>query len=46
MPIDGLPAMIMGMGKYKLSEFWKFTLPLYLLKAVVLSAAAIIIFPM
>lgn len=46
MPIDGMPAMIMGMGKYKLPEFWKFTVPMYLIRIVALSVAAAVIFPM
>lgn len=46
MPIDGMPAMIMGMGAYKLPEFWKFTVPMYLIRIIVLSAAACVIFPM
>ena len=37
MPIDGMPAMIMGMGKYKLPEFWKFTVPMYLIRIIALS---------
>lgn len=46
MPIDGMPAMIMGMGAYKLPEFWKFTVPMYLIRIIVLSVAACVIFPM
>lgn len=46
MPIDGMPAMIMGMGKYKLPEFWKFTVPMYLIRIIALSLAAAVIFPM
>ena len=46
MPIDGIPAMIMGMGKYKLPEFWKFTVPMYLIRIIALSVAAAVIFPM
>ena len=46
MPIDGMPAMIMGMGKSKLPAFLKFSVPMYLIRIVVLSAAAVIIFPM
>ncbi len=29
LPIDGMPAMIMGAGDYKIGEFWKFTIPQY-----------------
>lgn len=46
MPIDGIPAMIMGMGKYKLPEFWRFTVPMYLIRIIALSVAAAVIFPM
>ena len=46
MPIDGMSAMIMGMGKYKLPEFWKFTVPMYLIRIIALSVAAAVIFPM
>lgn len=46
MPVDGLPAMIFGMGNYKLSEFWKFTIPMYLIRIAALSLGAVLIFPM
>ncbi len=46
MPVDGLPAMIFGMGNYKLSEFWKFTIPMYLIRIAALSLGAVILFPM
>lgn len=46
MPIDGLPALIYGMGKYKLPEFWKFTIPMYFIRIIALAAAAVVIFPM
>jgi di/tricarboxylate transporter len=46
MPIDGLPAMIFGMGNYKLSEFWGFTVPMYLIRIAALSLGAVLIFPM
>ncbi|ECG8588807.1 membrane transport protein [Salmonella enterica subsp. salamae] len=46
MPIDGMPAMIMGMGKYQLSEFWIFTIPMYLIRILALCLGAIFIFPM
>lgn len=46
MPIDGMPAMIMGWGKYKLPEFWRFTVPMYLIRIIALSVAAAVIFPM
>lgn len=45
MPIDGLPAMIMGLGNYKLTEFWKFSIPLYIVTIIVMSAATTLVFP-
>lgn len=46
MPIDGMPAMILGMGNYKMSEFWKFSVPMYIIRILALSLGAILIFPM
>ena len=46
MPIDGLPAMIMGMGKYKLTDFWKFAVPMYILHILITCAGAVLLFPM
>lgn len=46
LPIDGMPAMIMGIGKYKLTEFWKFTVPMYFIRLLALSAGALLMFPM
>ena len=46
LPIDGMPAMIMGIGKYKLNEFWKFTVPMYFIRLLALSAGALLMFPM
>lgn len=46
MPIDGMPAMIMGMGKYKLPQFWIFSVPMYLIRILALCLGAIVIFPM
>ncbi|BBS91785.1 hypothetical protein WP7S18C02_24000 [Klebsiella sp. WP7-S18-CRE-02] len=46
MPIDGMPAMILGMGKYKLPEFWIFSVPMYLIRILALCLGAIFIFPM
>lgn len=45
MPIDGMPAMILGMGKYKLPQFWLFAVPMYLIRIFALCLGAIIIFP-
>ena len=46
MPIDGLPALIIGMGNYTLVEFWKFSIPMYVVKILFLTAGAVIAFPM
>ena len=46
MPVDGLPAMIYGMGKYTLPEFWKFTVPMYFIRIAAMSLGAILVFPM
>lgn len=45
MPIDGLPAMAFGMGKYTMAEFWKFTIPQYFIRLLFLCAGALIVFP-
>jgi di/tricarboxylate transporter len=46
LPIDGLPAMVMGIGKYKLTEFWKYTVPMYFIRLLALTIGAVLIFPM
>ena len=46
MPIDGLPAIALGMGNYTLGEFWKFTVPMYILKIIAMSAGAVLLFPL
>lgn len=46
LPIDGMPAMVMGIGKYKLVEFWKYTIPMYFIRLIALTVGAILIFPM
>lgn len=46
MPVDGLPAMIYGMGKYTLPEFWKYTVPMYFIRIAAMSLGAILVFPM
>lgn len=45
LPVDGLPAMILGMGKYKLKDFFKFSIPMYLLQIFGLSLGAYLMFP-
>lgn len=46
LPIDGMPAMVMGVGNYKLSEFWKFTIPQYLIRLLFLTGGSLLMFPM
>jgi di/tricarboxylate transporter len=46
MPIDGMPALIFGMGRYKMKEFWAFTIPMYFIRILALCIAAVIIFPL
>lgn len=46
LPIDGMPAMIMGAGKYTLVQFRKFTVPMYFIRLAALSAGALLLFPM
>jgi hypothetical protein len=36
----------MGIGKYKLTEFWKYTIPMYFIRLLALTVAAVVIFPM
>jgi len=46
MPVDGMPALIMGMGDYTLPEFWKFTVPMYFIRIFFVTLGAILVFPM
>ena len=46
LPIDGMPAMVMGMGNYTLKEFWKFTIPQYFIRLLFLTVGALLMFPM
>ena len=45
LPIDGLPAMAMGTGKYNLKEFWIFTIPQYIIRLLALTAGCLLMFP-
>ena len=45
MPVDGLPAMILGMGKYKLPQFWAYSVPMYLVRVLAMSIGALLLFP-
>ncbi|EHJ56228.1 hypothetical protein HMPREF9318_00810 [Streptococcus urinalis FB127-CNA-2] len=46
MPVDGMPAMILGMGKYKLPEFWLYSFPMYLIRLIFLTVGSVLIFPL
>lgn len=46
LPIDGLPALILGMGQYKLTQFLKFTLPMWIFQIIALAIGAVLMFPM
>ncbi len=46
LPIDGMPAMVMGVGNYNLKEFCKFTVPQYFIRLIALTAGALLMFPM
>lgn len=46
LPIDGMPAMVMGVGDYNMAEFWKFTVPQYFIRLLALTIGSVIIFPM
>ncbi|WP_337424885.1 SLC13 family permease, partial [Alitiscatomonas sp.] len=45
LPIDGMPAMVMGVGDYNIREFWKFTIPQYFIRLLALTAGSLIMFP-
>ena len=45
LPIDGLPAMCMGLGNYTMKEFWKFTIPQFFIRLLALTAGALLLFP-
>lgn len=44
LPIDGLPAMIMGMGNYTMKEFWKYMIPGYIIGIFAIAIGAIVAF--
>ena len=46
LPIDGMPAMVLGTGKYTAVQFWKFTIPQYFIRLAFLTAGSIFMFPM
>lgn len=45
MPVDGMPAMILGMGKYSLIDFWKFSVPMYVVRILALVVGSMLLFP-
>ncbi len=45
LPIDGMPAMVMGAGRYNIKQFWRFTIPMYFIRLLALTAGALIMFP-
>ena len=44
MPIDGMHAMAMGTGKYKLSEYWAFMIPMWVVQMLWSAFAAVTFF--
>lgn len=46
LPIDGMPAMVLGYGKYTAKEFWKFTIPQYFIRLLALTVGSLLMFPM
>lgn len=44
LPIDGLPAMMYGMGNYKMTEFWKYMIPLYILGVIAIAIGGTVFF--
>lgn len=44
MPIDGMPALAMGTGKYKLPEFWLYVVPMWVLQMFVICGLGVLLF--
>lgn len=44
LPIDGLPALVYGWGNYKMVEFWKFTIPMWIINCLFLAIGAVLVF--
>jgi di/tricarboxylate transporter len=44
MPIDGMPALAFGMGKYKLPQFWSFVIPIWLIKMTLVCVLSVVFF--
>ncbi len=45
LPIDGLTSLIFGLGGYKLSQYWTYTVPMYLIRIVSIAASAVLLLP-
>lgn len=46
LPIDGMPAMVFGMGEYNLKEWWKFTVPLHFIRLLAITLGTLLVFPL
>ena len=46
LPIDGMPAMVLGMGEYNLKEWWKFTVPLHFVRLLAITVGTLLVFPL
>lgn len=44
LPIDGLPSLVYGWGNYSMPEFWKFTIPMWIINCLFLAIGAAIAF--
>jgi len=44
MPIDGMPALAFGMGKYKLPQFWAFVIPTWIFKLTLTCVLCVVFF--
>lgn len=44
LPIDGLPALVYGWGNYSMKEFWKFTIPMWVVNCLFLAIGAMVAF--
>lgn len=46
LPIDGMPAMVFGMGEYNLKEWWIFTVPLHFIRLLAITVGTLLVFPL
>lgn len=44
MPIDGISALSMGTGKYKLTEFWKYVIPMWVIHMTLICVLGYVFF--